>query len=322
MLVFITLRGHARTVESLVRGATGNPIPVCRTVSYERIFRARRARRAVHVFTDLERLSEWELVLAADLFRSLRAVGIVSLNDPARAMGRVELLAQLKAAGINPFGCYRADARPRPERFPVFVRREGDHGGAQSGLLADQDALDDHLAGLRAAGVPLRGLLVTEFAAEPIAPGVWRKLGTFRIGAKFSLHHAIVGDSWLVKKHRDAIVTDALHQQEYDAVAGNRPPAAVREAFDIAGIEWGRADHATYAGRDVIYEINTNPDVRFEPQASPIRTAAKQLSSRRFAGLLGEIDSGDGAWQAFEPKGHLRRQGASRIAFWRPPKRP
>ncbi len=55
------------------------------------------------------------------------------------------------------------------------------------------------------------------------------------------------------------ITSDALQLEEQAAVHANEVPEAVRRAFDIAGVEWGRADHARFRGRDTIFEINTNP---------------------------------------------------------------
>jgi len=67
------------------------------------------------------------------------------------------------------------------------------------------------------------------------------------------------------------------------------------QAFDLAGIEYGRADHATVQGRPVIYEINTNPTIGGpEPQRRQMRADSLAAARRRLAQLLWRIDSGDG----------------------------
>jgi hypothetical protein len=72
-------------------------------------------------------------------------------------------------------------------------------------------------------------------------------------------------------------------------------PEAVRRAFDIAGIEWGRADHSKYRGRDVIFEINTNPSaMTVDRHGFAIRTESKRIAFARMWGFLRDLDWGDG----------------------------
>ena len=142
MIVFITTRGNGYTLRSLVNGTFGVPTPKFRITHYERLFGAWRVPRATYLFGDLERLAPWELRLASDLYRSMTAVGLRCLNDPARTMARFELLTALNNAGINPFSVVRADAAPRPTRFPVFIRSENDHAKPQAELYHDQEQLD------------------------------------------------------------------------------------------------------------------------------------------------------------------------------------
>jgi hypothetical protein len=173
VIVLITTRGNDYTLASLVEGTYGVPTPTFRTTHYERLLGAWRVPRATYVFADLERLAPWELRLAADLYRAMTAAGLRCLNNPARAMARVELLTALHNAGVNPFSVYRADTTPRPARFPVFIRSENDHARARSDLFFDLDGLERALREVRAAGMPLRGMLVVEHAAEPYADGLW-----------------------------------------------------------------------------------------------------------------------------------------------------
>ncbi len=300
MLVFVTCRGHSYTVAELVERTLGHDVPHCAATSYDVLLRSDRTARAVHIFTDFERLSAPELRHAADLCRSLRAAGIPCLNDPARVMTRYELLANLQEAGINPFGAYRADGLPKPKQFPVFVRREGDHDGPLSDLLSDQEELDRTLQSMRERGVPLRGHIVIEFAGEQYVPNLWRKFSTFRVGPNFSVHLASVSQRWAVKG-MDMNAPREMYAAELEAVAEDVIVDTVRRAFDIAGIEWGRADHSVYRGRHVIYEINTNPTVLVGTKELPIREASMKLAVGRLAGLLREIDSGDGAPVEFGP---------------------
>lgn len=291
MIVFITSRGHGYTFRRLRRRTFGFPLPRVRIMHYEQLFRAWKVPLATYVFTDLERLAPFELRLAADCYRALRAQGIRCLNDPARVKTRVRLLQDLHRSGINPFTVHRADENPTPAHFPVFLRWESDHGIPLSGLLETQADLNDALQTLEASGTPLRGVLAVEFCAEVGSTGLWRKWGTFRIGAATSVDHVAVDDNWLVKYGDWNKLTAEVVAEEHDAVANNRFAADLDQAFTIGCIEFGRADHATVQGRTVVYEINTNPYFgRYVPDPQAIRRDTQRIARTRAAEALFAID--------------------------------
>ena len=319
MIVFLTANGHSFPIHTLANGRLGAPAPAVGMASYDEMFKSEVARQATYVFTGLDQLYDWELQLAADLYRALTAAGLKVLNDPARVMSRYELLHTLHEEGINPFDAYRADGRPRPRRFPVFLRREFDHKGPLSGLIEDQAGLDRFLAAWQADGHPLRGVLVVEFCGEPIAPGVWRKLGTFRIGDAYHIHGSVVEDNWTAKHGTRGLPSEEMHRTEAEEIAANAVSEAVKRAFDLSGIEWGRADHTVVGGRDVIYEINTNPWVyRVRPMPSPIRDAALAIGRERMGRLLFAIDTGDGSPVPFVPGTRLVAYRHNNAAFTAP----
>ena len=214
------------------------------------------------------------------------------LNDPARAMSRVELLRALNAVGINPFDAMRADELPRPSRFPVFLRFEMDHNNPLPGLLENQEDLDATLLKLRAAGVALRGVVVIEHCAEPYSEGLWHKWGTFRVGSSLSVDHIAVDDNWCVKYGVWEKLTETAIADEYESVKTNRFACELRPVFDIAGIDFGRADHANVSGQTIVYEINTNPYIGpYVPDPNPLRRESQALTRQRFAKALETIDT-------------------------------
>jgi hypothetical protein len=74
-------------------------------------------------------------------------------------MSRYELLRNLREEGINDFDVIRADERRWPERYPVFLRHEHDHGRPlSSDLLHNKEALAAGLERARMDGVSLRGI--------------------------------------------------------------------------------------------------------------------------------------------------------------------
>ena len=127
MLLFITAPGHTYTVKSLVERAFGAEVPTCQVTTYDDLFHSPNTLRATHIFTDFERLYDWELILAADLYSSIRYAGLPCLNNPAKALCRYELLRKLHAAGINPNkrGSKCAALNPSIKRLAVRVLKTG-----------------------------------------------------------------------------------------------------------------------------------------------------------------------------------------------------
>ena len=322
MIVFIATRGNGYTLRSLANRTFGVPTPKFRITHYERLFGALRVPRATYIFGDLERLAPWELRLASDLHRSMATAGLRCLNDPARAMARLELLTALYDAAINPFCAMRADAAPRPRRFPVFIRSESDHAKPSAELYHNQTQLDLALETIKNGGMPLRGLMVVEQCAERYSDTLWAKWGTWRIGERMIVEHVAVDDSWVVKTGDHDKVTDAVAADEQAAVSANRFAPELQRAFDIGGIEFGRSDHAVVGGRTVVYEINTNPYLGpFVPDWRPVRRQTQVIARTGIAEALTEVDTSDGGWISL-PDTAMRR----RIRWWRPgfitPRRP
>jgi hypothetical protein len=291
MIVAITTRAHGYTLASLSDGSFGFPVPKFAVACYDQMFCASRVAKATYIFTDLERLAPWELRGAGELFRALTEQGLRCLNNPSRAMSRVELLRALNAAGINPFNVLRADERPEPARFPVFLRHEDDHEHPLPNLIESQKELDRTLEYLRATGVPLRGILVVEFCAEPYSEALWHKWGTFRVGPNLSLDHIAVDDNWSVNGVWEKL-TDAVVADEHEAVKANRFADALKPVFEIGKIDFGRADHAPVGGRTIVFEINTNPNIgRYVPDPKPLRRTTQAIARQRFAAALDSIDT-------------------------------
>lgn len=246
-----------------------------RVLNWNRAIRARELPRGTYIFGDLDRLGFWELELAGRLYRTLAASGLRVLNDPARVLQRVALLARLHHDGINDFRAWRVEEPARPDRFPVFLRTQSAHRGPLSDLLHDAVAVEAAIAGALSEGVPIRELLLVEYCAEPISEGLFRKLATLRVGDRMVSTLCVHESHWAAKYGELGIAGEALYQDELDIIEGNRYGEALRPAFDAAGIEYGRADFALVGGRPQVYEVNTNPHLsRITSHPSALRVRA------------------------------------------------
>ena len=110
-------------------------------------------------------------------------------------------------------------------------------------MLDDQAALEAALAELQHRFVPLRGALVIEFCPAPYNETLFCKWSAFRVADQISVDHIGIEDHWFVKYGVWEMLTEKIVADEFDAVKNNRFAADLLKAFEIAGIEFGRADY-------------------------------------------------------------------------------
>jgi len=271
MIIFLVTTGHQNKMKGLKGTRSGAPV---RIKTYDWLFRRRRVPVATYVFCDIERLAGWELRAAAEAYRQLAGnPGMRLLNDPRHTKSRFELLCTLRAAGVNDFAVYRADELPKVERFPVFIRGEQDHRGPLTDLIGDEAELDEAFRQLHTRGFPRRGLLIVEYAAEPIAENLYQKFSSYRVGDRVFAHHQVLDNKWAAKLGVQGLASDEQFQEELDFVHDNRFADDMWRIFDLAGIEFGRADYSLVRDRVQVYEINTNPELGLNDEHDDPRRA-------------------------------------------------
>lgn len=319
MIVVLTTRSHSYTHRVL----TAERRLDLQLVSYDVAFRSRRLPAATYIFTDLDRLGYFELELAARLYRQLRRAGLKTLNDPARVSQRFKLLRQLKCCGINDFNVWSLNDVDVPDRFPVFLRTASAHRGVLTGLLENRDALERAVAAAVDKGVPERELLAVEYCAEPVAPGLFRKLSVYRVGERMISATCVHDSQWVAKMGVKGIASPALYEDELRIVRENPHGEVMRQVFSMANIDYGRADFALVRGRPQVYEINTNPLIE-APQPHPVkaRVAAYAIVFESLICAFAELD-GESSTRHVDISIHPRMQSGLRSWFaadrsWRP----
>jgi D-alanine-D-alanine ligase-like ATP-grasp enzyme len=134
-----------------------------------------------------------------------------------------------------------------------------------------------------------------EYCAEPIRPGLFRKLSVYRIGDTMVPATFVHETKWSAKRGEKGIADAELYEDEYAAARENRYGEALRCAFTLGHIEYGRADFGLVAGRPQVYEINTNPTIRvIHEHPFPVRLAASRYCAERLAEALMTIDTPQG----------------------------
>ena len=304
MIRFLQTRGHRYTLRKVRRSREAPPIAL---MNYDALLRARWLRHGTYVFTDVDRLSFWDLELASQSYLQLKQAGLKVLNNPATVKTRYPLLRALHAAGLNDFNAYRVAELDSAVRFPAFLRKIYGHREPLSDLLPTRGQLDQAIAVAVNVGTPVENLLIVEFAAEPVRAGLYRKLAAFRIGDAIVPFSSVHDTQWLVKYGKLGIAGEELYREELDFIRTNPFAEHLKKVFDLANIEYGRADFGFYRGRIQVYEINTNPHVApGEPHPSPVREQSTQLGWEKYLAALRAIDSG-GGWPVRLPNGALQR---------------
>lgn len=278
MIYFISTSSHAYTHQ-----VVEDTVPGFRRVGYLRLLSARRLPRGTYIFSDFDRLSTWQRELAARVYRVLEAGGCKVLNDPARWLSRVALLKVLKRAGINDFSVWEGWEADQVDRFPVFVRTAAAHRGVLTGLLPDRAALQAALAELVGRGYPVSDLMVVEYCAEPVRPGLFRKHSFYRMGDRYVGSTSVHDPDWVAKQGQMGVADQALYDEEYRDVVETPYVAALAPAFELAQVDYGRIDFGFVGGRPQVYEINTNPSMipTSTDHPFPIRVKAAEHVERQ-----------------------------------------
>ncbi len=296
MIYIVTRHDHAHTIDHIAEHLAKHRLADIRMLTYGALFARRKAPVGHYVFTDFDRLTSYEVEVAAAIARSIEdaAPGARILNRPERVLERYPLLRRLAALGLNDFTAWRLDGGDLPSRYPVFVRSEDDCKQPDTGLLHSEQALLRALESLRASGVPLKRRIAVEYCAEPGADGYFRKYGVLRIGEHVFPQNLQHNADWYVKRATHERQDDGPLRAESNAFVAENPHAEeVRRRFAIANIDFGRIDYGFVGGRMQVYEINTNPTIppfwAETPNEGQRQRRARQ--QKRFLAALADIDT-------------------------------
>jgi len=292
VIVFLGTGHHSYTHDKLSRSPLSRSCGFrVRVIGYQEIWRKHRLPRATYVFTDADRLGFWELELAARLYRELARAGVRVLNDPGRAMSRLTLLRTLRREGLNHFDAWHVDEAPQALPYPVFLRTNSAHRSVLSELLHGRTEVDQAVRAALERGVPRRELILVQYRAEPVRPGLFHKRAMFRVGARLVPSLGVFQSHWCAKHGELGVAGEALYEAENAALQAMAEAPSVQGAFDLAHVDYGRADYGVVDGRVEIYEINTNPMV---PTAGDHPFSARRDAGRqafaRYMEALGALD--------------------------------
>lgn len=298
MIFYLSTRKHSYTIVDFLAGPGKSLAKRIAPISYREFRELKTLPYGTWIFSDVDRLSGSQSVEILPHWRALKDAGVPVLNDPINSMRRYELLRALHEAGSNDFDAYMFTEHRRPKRFPVFVRKAADHGGAHSDLLPDQAALDAELARLDAENVWPGDKLIVEFIETADEAGIRRKYAALRIGDRLIPRQILHSREWVIKRHD-------LHDPEFvaeeiDYLAKGKDAERLMAIFDLANMQFGRIDYAFANGRLQVFEINANPTIigrsstaALDDPDSP-RGATYRGVMEKITAALAALDIGDG----------------------------
>ena len=288
MIYFLTTRVHTYTH---TRAQCGEEV---RVMAYDTLFSVSFLPMGTWIFTDFDRLSFWELELAARIYRVMKAAGVRVLNDPARACQRFALLRRLNNAGLNSFSVWRVEDGEMPDRFPVFLRTQSAHRGVIGELVHDEETLRQAIDQACAEGYPEKQLMIIEYCAEPTASGIFRKLAAYCIDGKIVPAISVHENHWAAKYGEEGIAGEALYNDELQLIRDNPFAERLLKACNTGNIEYGRVDFGLVDGKVEVYEINTNPYVSFsDKHPYSARVESNALSKKLYRAAIAAIDTPD-----------------------------
>lgn len=250
-----------------------------------------------YIFSSLDQLTARGTRLVLELQAQLRASPAACrvLNDPRKALLRLELLEELHRQGLNRHRATGAAGDLGGLRFPVFLREAFRHTGAISPVLRIGVELERAMGRALLQGHRLPELLVVEFCETVDAAGWYRKYAAYCVNSEIIPRSLARGRRWMLK-HEEAEFSEALFLEERDYVLANPHERELRRIFGLAGIEYGRIDYAVKDNAIETWEINLNPTVgpghrSVVPESlMPLRQAARDQFSRRFQAALKVLD--------------------------------
>lgn len=253
MIYYVVLARHRRSTDPLLYFWARDLRRRMTVVTYEDFAERTSLEPGTYIFSDIEGLTREQRSECGRLWSELGAgPSFHALNHPVQTMGRFDLLTAMHEEGINCFRVYRLAEIERPERFPVFVRREDFHK-LLFPLIHSQAEFDDVR---RQIGDDVENYLLIEYCDTSGEDGQFRKYSSYCVGPHIIPVHIMFSKDWYVKSATSE--SEHSHRLEWDYLKRNPHEQQLREIFRTARIEYGRIDYGLLGERIQVWEINTN----------------------------------------------------------------
>lgn len=321
MIFFAAPTGETWGMEEYLQQYGAQLTDRVRIVTYDDIVAHRGLPLGTYIFAAIDQLSPTEREIARQCWQELSGASrdIRLINHPTEVLGRYRLLNTCFERGRNAFSARRALEFARRQRFPVFVRPEGEHGGSLTPLLHNRWQLAQALAKALVSGYRLRDLIIVEYCDTADRSGIFRQYCATIAGDRIMPQVLVHNLNWITKWQGRLVDADKA-QEQLDYVKGNPHAEWLRETFALAKIGYGRIDYGLKGGVPQVWEINTNPTIvrragtssTMSEEQRVLLEPVRQDFIRQLRAALAELDS------AVDPHRRIRidvsRRQISRLA--------
>lgn len=277
MLLYLAKEKNLDTIVVFIRQWAPEMQSFMKLGTYTHVYKLQQAPRGHVIFTDLERHRPSARVMLSRLADELSAhEGVRLVNDPRKVKDRYDIARTLYDEGVNRFNVYSLDEIDRIERYPVFIRHRYQHSGPGTPLIQSRETLDTLLAGFLLNDYAPEELMIVEYL-DTSTDGVFAKYGAFHINGKVLPRHRLCGDDWALKQSN--IKDEQTAAAEAEFLDKNLYADQVKRAFELAGIDYGRADFSVLDGQIQVWEINTNPVIIMPADSL---SEGQMVNARRF----------------------------------------
>ncbi|MBW2315563.1 MAG: hypothetical protein JRH10_15400 [Deltaproteobacteria bacterium] len=307
MIFFLVTKDGRHVLDKYLASWGGEFFERVRVVPYATLPEPRRFEPGVYVFADLERLSPDGRRAAGRVWAQLaqEPERYHLLNHPERSLDRRGLLQALHERGLNDHGVDQLDDWAGLSRYPVFLRRAGDHVGPRTPLLWDAGEVESAIAESRREHGDLSDWIVVEFTDCSDDAGYHRKYAAMMLDGVLIPRHLFVSRNW-VQKWAD-LRGGTWAEEELAYVRDGAHAELLRPIFELAGLQYGRIDYSIGKNGLQVWEINTNPILL---DAFDRKDTLRLDAHRLFAKAWGQAF---GALCARAPEPTLRLGGPGRL---------
>jgi len=129
---------------------------------------------------------------------------------------------------------------------------------------------------------------IVELDQRIMTEDIHSKIGLFRFNKSYFVAHAYRSRHWCVRGY-NRLRDDGSMLYEQELIQAFIPTPDIVSAFDIAGVEYGRADIGIFANGISIYEIGTTPVIDVDLSRNALSLFPQMNFKKNFSDALSDF---------------------------------
>jgi hypothetical protein len=258
VIFFVAPTDETWKMENYLQQYGANLLNRIMLITYDDIALGKPLPIGTYIVSAIDRLFPCEKEIAARYCRELSSASssITLLNNPGQVLCRYELLKKCFALKRNSFRVFRAHEFHRCQKFPVFIRPEGEHTGSLTRLLYSRRELAEELARALIGGYRLRDVIIVEYCDTADPSDIFRLYCASIVGHEIIPQVMVHNRNWVTKREGRLVDDDKANEQQ-DYVQSNPHAAWLKQTSELARVNYGRIDYGLVDGVPQLWGINT-----------------------------------------------------------------